>query len=59
MLMSLIAHIIACGLIGLVALFYCGPLLGAALGTVAALGSALFRLAARAGLIRVPGRQPR
>lgn len=59
MLMTLIAHFIACGLLGLVALFYCGPLLGAALGVAAALGSALFRLAARAGLIRVPGRQPR
>lgn len=59
MLMPLITHIIAYGLIGLVALFYCGPLLGAVLGAAAALGSALFRLAARAGLIRVPGRQPR
>ncbi len=59
MFMTLITHIIACGLIGLVALFYCGPLLGAALGVAAALGSALFRLAARAGFIRVPGRQPR
>lgn len=58
MLMTLIAHIIACALIGLVALFYCGPLLGAALGVAATLGAALCRLAARAGLIRAPGRQP-
>lgn len=59
MLMTLIAHFIACGLIGLVALFYCGPLLGAALGVLATLGTVLYRLAVRAGLIRAPGRQPR